>query len=81
LLSCAAVMPIIQRGQSIFNIRYVDDGMISGDADILLQDFQTIINDGKSTDVNVNIRKCELKTNDKDILRKCRTMAPSIRHI
>ena len=78
LLFCATVMPLINRLQSTFNVWYMDDGSIGDNADVLLNDFQLLIAEGKNLGLNANTAKCELIIDDEFVLEKLRTVAPDI---
>jgi hypothetical protein len=43
LLFSVTVMPLINRMQSNFNVWYMDDGTIGGNADVLPNDIQLLI--------------------------------------
>ena len=74
-------MPLINRLQSTFNVWYMDDGSIGDNADVLLNDFQLLIAEGKNLGLNVNTAKCELIIDDEFVLEKFRTVAPDISHV
>ena len=54
----------------------MDDGTIG--ADVLLNDFQLLIAEGKNLGLNANTAKCELIIDDEFVLEKLRTVAPDI---
>ena len=74
-------MTLVRRVKSQCNIWYMDDSTMGGDIDTLLADFQTLIEDGRKLGLVVNIAKCEVITDDDEVLRKFRAVAPSIRHV
>ena len=58
LLFYASVMLLINRLQSTFNVWYMDDGTIGDNADVLLNDFQLLIAEGKNLGLNFNSQHC-----------------------
>ena len=59
----------------------LDDGTLGGDADVLLIDFNTVRRVGQELGLELNEQKCELITDDDDVVDKFRADAPSILHI
>ena len=56
---CVSRMFLLNRLQSTFNVWYMDDGTIGDNADVLLNDFQLLIAEGKNLDgLTVNHAKC-----------------------
>ena len=65
----------------------MDDGTLGGDVDCLVNDYLTIVNDyftivqeGKEIGLVVNPQKCEIITNDLDIVQKFYSLAPEMVH-
>jgi hypothetical protein len=67
--------------QSNFNVWYIDDEIIGGNADVLLDDFLLLIAEGKNLGLTVNIAKCELIINDEYVLGKFTTVASDVSHV
>ena len=63
------------------NIWYMDDGTLGGDVDVLINDFLVLQQLGSSMGLELNESKCELITDDLDVLLKFRAISPSIQHI
>ena len=81
LLFCATVMSIVKRVKSQCNIWYTDDGTLGGEIDTLLTDFEMLMAEGRKLGLVVNIAKCEVITDDEEVLQKIRSVAPSIKHV
>ena len=63
------------------NIWYMDDGTLGGNVDVLIEDFETVQRIGSSLGLVLNEKKCELITDDMDVVEKFKIIAPSIMHI
>ena len=50
--------------KSEFNVWYLDDGSIAGDADVLLRDFEFVKREGPNIGLLLNESKCEIITDD-----------------
>ena len=50
--------------KSEFNVWYLDDGTIAGDADVLLRDFELVKREGPNIGLLLNESKCEIITDD-----------------
>ena len=59
----------------------MDDGTLGGDVDVLLDDLETVRKVGGNLGLTLNETKCELNTEDPDVISKFRIIAPSILHI
>jgi hypothetical protein len=81
LLFCAASMKLAKLMKALLNLWYMDDGTLGGDVDVLIKDFETVRQVGSSLGLLLNEQKCELITDDKDVLDKFRSIAPSILHV
>jgi len=81
MLFCTTVMSLVKRVKSQCNIWYMDDGTMGGDVDTLLTDFHMLMVEGRKLGLVVNVPKCEVITDDEEVLQKIRKMAPSIRHV
>ena len=81
LLFCATSLRLAKQMKSPFNIWYMDDGSLGGDVDGLIKDFLLLQQIGSSIGLELNESKCELITDDLDVLLKFRAIAPSIQHI
>lgn len=80
LLFCLTVMPLVQRVQSPFNIWYMDDGTLGGDADTLISDFRMLKTEGEKLGLVINPAKCELITDDISLVDRVRVVIPDILH-
>ena len=58
----------------------MDDGTLGGDVDCLVNDYLTIVREGKELGLVVNPQKCEIITNDLDIVQKFHSLAPEMVH-
>jgi hypothetical protein len=81
LLFCAAAMRLVKRIKAKLNVWYMDDGTLGGQVDVLIADWKTVVEEGKRLGLNVNVAKCELITDDPDVLRKFRSVVPQIAHV
>ena len=83
LLFCATVMSLVKRVKSQCNIWYMDDGTMGGEVDTLVADFQMLMVEARKLGLVVNIAKCEVITDDKEVyvLQKIRSIAPDIQHV
>ena len=81
LLFCATSLRLAKLMKSELNVWYMDDGTLGGDADVLLVDFNTVRRVGQEFGLELNEQKCELITDDDDVVDKFRADAPSILHI
>ena len=83
LLFCATSLRLAKLMKTPLNILvhgtcwYMDDGTLGGDVDVLISDFLVV----HSIGLKLNESKCELITDDLDVLLKFRAIAPSIQHI
>jgi division protein CdvB (Snf7/Vps24/ESCRT-III family) len=59
----------------------MDDGTIGGTVEQLLKDFRVIVEEGKKLGLVVNTRKCEVITDDDDVVEKFKSVAPEITHV
>ena len=59
----------------------MDDGTLGGDVDVLLGDLETVRKVGSYLGLTLNETKCELITEDPDVISKFRIFAPSIMHV
>lgn len=78
-----AINPIIQNLASKFNVWYLDDGTLGGDANTVLADLSQIKNKFQSIGLELNFNKCELfiqnPCNSNDIKEKFNALAPEIK--
>lgn len=81
LLFCSTVMSLVNRVRSEFNCWYMDDGTLGGDVDTLLKDFNTIVEDGRNLGLVVNTSKCEIITDDEEVVGMFKLVAPDIKHV
>ena len=54
---------------------------MGGEIDTLLTDFEMLMAEGRKLGLLVNIAKCEVITDDEEVLQKISSIAPSIRHV
>ena len=81
LLFCVTVMQLVKRIKSQFNIWYMDDGTIGGEVETLVADFKMLLEEGSKLGLAINASKCEIITDDADVVQKVKAIAPAIRHI
>ena len=81
LLFCLTVMTLVKRIKSQCNNWYMDDGTMGDGVDRLLSDFEMLRVEGRKLDLVVNDVKCEIITDDVELLRKFKNIAPDIKHV
>jgi hypothetical protein len=81
LLFCAAAQKLARLMKSQLNLWYMDDGSLGGEVDVLIEDFETVRRIGRAIGLLVNDQKCELVTDDIEVVDKFRAIAPSIIHV
>jgi hypothetical protein len=81
LLFCAATFKLAKSMKSEMNLWYIDDGTLGGNVADLLADFQTVRRSGEELGLVLNVSKCELITDDSDVVAKFREVAPDIKHV
>ena len=81
LLFCSTTLALVKRVKSQCNIWYMDDGTLGDEVDTLLADFRMLLEEGKKFGLVVNVAKCEVITDDDEVLQKFRDIAPDIRHV
>ena len=69
-------MSLVKRIKSEFNCWYMDDGTLGGDVDTLLKDFNLIVDEGRKLGLVVNTAKCEIITDEENVLEKVKQIAP-----
>jgi len=77
---CLTVMALVQRIKSPCNIWYMDDGTMRDDVNTLLADFQLLMVEGRKLGLIINVAKCEIITDDVDVLQNFRNISPDIKH-
>ncbi|KAG7295586.1 hypothetical protein JYU34_021841 [Plutella xylostella] len=80
------IHPHISNLNSKFNVWYLDDGTLGGDASTVLQDLNSIIQNFSTIGLELNFGKCELHLNESlsdtekyDIINKFNVLAPNIK--
>jgi len=63
-------MSIVKGIKSEFNCWYLDDGTIGGTVERHIEDFDAIVAEGLKLGLVVNVRKCEIITDDSSIVDK-----------
>ena len=81
LIFCASSLKLAKSLKSELNIWYMEDGTLGGDVDVLLDDLKTVWKVGSNLGLTLNETKCELITEDPDVISKFRIFAPSIMHV
>ena len=81
LLFCASTMKLSRSMTSEFNVWYLDDGTIGGDVSGLLLDLETVRRSGRRIGLLLNEGKCEIVTDDADVVSEIRAVLPAIRHV
>jgi hypothetical protein len=74
-------MSFVQRANSEFNVWFTDDGKLGGIIDTLLTDFDMIVNESKNLGLTVSTSKCELITDNDQMVQQFRVVAPDIKHV
>ena len=77
LLFCLTVMAFVKQVKSQCNIWYVDDGAIGDNVDGLLSDFRMLMDESS---LIISVAKCEIITDNDEVLQKFRDVAPDIKH-
>jgi len=67
--------------KSMLNIWYMDDGSLGGEVDVLIEDFETVRRIGSTLGLLLNEHRCELVTDDMEVVEKFRVIAPTIIHV
>jgi hypothetical protein len=78
---CASSLKMAKLLKSELNIWFMDDGTLGGDVDVLVHDYETVRRVGKKLGLMLNEQKCELITDDPDVITRFRSVAPTILHI
>jgi hypothetical protein len=80
---CTAILQCLlsKHAQSELNVWFTDDGTIGRNIDKLLIDFDVIVNESKNIGLIISTSKCELITDDEEIVQQFRTVAPDITHV
>ena len=78
LLFCLSTLNLAKHLFSELNIWYLDDGLIGGRSDHLLNDLNTIRSRGADLGLILNDSKCEIITNDVTVIDEFRREAPNI---
>ena len=81
LMFCASTLKLIKRIESEFNLWFLDDGSLGGDVNILLKDLELIRRIGEEIGLSLNEAKCEIVTNDQQVVNQLRDVMPNIRHV
>jgi hypothetical protein len=75
------VVSLVKRIKSQLNIWYMDDGTLGGDIETLMADFHMLIDEGEKLCLVINVAKCEIITDDDEVLQKVIAIVPEIKHI
>ena len=78
LLYCLCTLPLVKKLKSELNVWFMDDGTLGGNVNQLLDDFSLIMKESCELGLHVNVFKCELITNDTEVVRRFRALAPEI---
>ena len=81
LLFCAAAQKLARLMKSKLNLWYMDDGSLGGEVDVLIEDLEMVRRNGSAIGLLLNEHKCELVTDDMEVVQKIQTIAPSITHV
>ncbi|XP_047029514.1 uncharacterized protein LOC124637199 [Helicoverpa zea] len=75
-----AINPIIRQLNSKFNVWYLDDGILGGDADTVADDFRLLIQKFDSIGLQLNLSKCEIfiPDNNQQVFSKFQSIAPNL---
>ena len=82
LLFCTAAQKrLVMRIKAMLNSWYMDDGSMGDHVDVLLDDWRTVVEEGRKIGLVVNVSKCELITDDLEVVSKFQSVAPDIKHV
>ena len=81
LLFCASSLKLARSMTSEFNDWNLDDGSIGGHVNRLLSDPEIVRRVGPTIGLVLNEVKCEIVTDDADVVASLKAVVPSIRHI
>jgi hypothetical protein len=81
LLFCLTVMAHIKRIKFQCNIWFMDNGAMNYNVDLLLSDFRMLRDENRKLGLIVNVAKCEIITDNVEVLQKFRNVAPDIKHV
>ena len=81
LLFCASSLKLASSMTSKFNAWYLDDGSIGGHVSSLLVDLETVHRVGPAIGLVLNEEKCEIVTDDVDVVTSTKAVLLNIRHI
>ena len=81
LLFCASSLKLARSMTSEFNLWYMDDSSVGGDVSSLLYDLDTIQRVGPTIGLVLNDAKCEIITNDDNMVASFQAAMPNICHI
>ena len=69
---------MVKKLKSELNVWFMDDGTLGGNVNQLLDDFSLIMKESCELGLHVNVSKCELITNDAEVVRRFRALSPEI---
>jgi Reverse transcriptase (RNA-dependent DNA polymerase) len=78
LLFCAASLKLAKKMNAELNIWYMDDGTLGDDVEVLLNDLETVRQVGSALGLTLNEQKCELITDDQDVISKFKARVSTI---
>lgn len=81
LLFCSTSLKLARSMTSEFNSWYLDDGSLGGDVNSLLYDLETVRRVGPTIGLLLNEDKCEIVTDEANVIASFRAVLPNIRHI
>ena len=81
LLFCVSSLKLARGMTSEFNLWYMNDGSVGGDVSCLLHDLDSVRRVGPTIGLVLNDAKCEIFTNDDNVVASIRAFMPNIRHI
>jgi hypothetical protein len=81
LLFCLTVIALVKRIKSQCNIWYMDDGANGDNVEVLLSDFEMLMDESRKLGLFINVTKCEIITDNVEVLQKFRDVAPDIKHV
>jgi len=81
LLFCSSSLKLARSMKSEFNAWFLDDGSIGDNVSVLLSDLELVRSLGKKVGLTLNEDKCEIVTDDAEVVAQIRAVMPNIRHV
>ncbi len=78
---CASPLKLAKSLKAEFNVWYLDDSSIGGDAETLVSDLETVRAEGERIGLVSNEHKCEIFSDDESVAARLRAIIPEVRHV